>query len=76
MIGSHFSRFYTENDVGDGKPERELTKALAHGRCRDEGLRKRKDGTTFWADVIITRIKNERGDVVGFSKVTRDVTAR
>jgi PAS domain S-box-containing protein len=76
IIGSHFSVFYLEEDVKDGKPDRELAVALACGRCQDEGLRRRKDGSTFWADVTITRVQNESGETIGFSKVTRDISDR
>ena len=76
IVGSHFSRFYTEEDIENGKPERELAEALEFGRCHDEGLRKRKDGSTFWADVTITRVDDETGNTIGFSKVTRDITDR
>jgi osomolarity two-component system sensor histidine kinase TcsA len=75
IIGQHFSRFYGEEDVRNRKPQKELEVALAEGRVEDEGWRYRKDGTRFWANVVITPIY--RGDaLIGFSKVTRDLSER
>jgi PAS domain S-box-containing protein len=76
IIGSHFSRFYSEADVRAGKPERELEIAAAEGRCEDEGIRVRKDGSTFRASVILTALRDADGTLRGFTKVTRDVTDR
>jgi PAS domain S-box-containing protein len=76
IVGSHFSRFYTEADVRAGKPERELARAAAEGMIEDEGLRVRKDGSTFMADVIVTALRDPSGELRGFAKVTRDVTER
>lgn len=76
IIGAHFSRFYPAQDVASGKCEWELEEARQCGRLEDEGWRIRKDGTRFWADVVITTIRDARGDVVGYSKVTRDLTER
>jgi len=76
IIGSHFSRFYPEADVRAGKCEVELEGALRHGRYEDEGWRVRKDGTTFWANVVITPIHGAVSAFVGFAKVTRDLTER
>jgi PAS domain S-box-containing protein len=76
IIGQHFSRFYPREDVALGKPARELEAALAHGRFEDEGWRLRKDGTAFWANVIITPMRDETGELRGFAKVTRDLTVR
>ncbi|MBX9692309.1 MAG: PAS domain-containing sensor histidine kinase [Cyanobacteria bacterium] len=76
IIGRHFSCFFIEADVQSGKPAKELEEAIATGRYEEEGPRKRKDGTTFWADVIITVLKDESGQVIGFSNVTRDITDR
>jgi PAS domain S-box-containing protein len=76
VVGSHFSRFYTEEDIRAGKPERELAVAARDGRCEDEGLRVRKDGTTFWANVVITALRDGDGELRGFAKVTRDLTDR
>jgi PAS domain S-box-containing protein len=76
IIGRHFSIFYPRVDIDAGKPERELEEAIANGRVEDQGWRVRKDGTLFWADVVITALHDARGDVYGFAKVTRDLTAR
>ncbi|PYQ15157.1 MAG: hybrid sensor histidine kinase/response regulator [Acidobacteria bacterium] len=76
IIGSHFSRFYPDADVKAGKPARELTIAAAEGRYEEEGWRVRKDGTLFWASVIITPLRDEGGRLRGFAKVTRDLTGR
>ena len=76
IIGKHFSTFYPEEDVQAGKPERELKVAAKEGRIEDEGWRVRKDGTKFWANVVITAIKDSEGKLVGFGKVTRDLTER
>jgi PAS domain S-box-containing protein len=74
IIGKHFSCFYTEEDIAGGKPERELTIAATQGRLEDEGWRVRKDGSRFWANVIITALRDEAGGLRGFAKVTRDLT--
>ena len=76
IIGSHFSRFYPPDDVRAGKCERELEVAVRLGRCEDEGWRIRKDGTRFWANVVITAMRDDRGALLGFAKVTRDLTIR
>src|ERR1700730_12974901 len=76
IVGRHFSRFYPQGDVTQGKPEHELAVAVAEGRCEDEGWRVRKDGTKFWAEGVITPIYNDNGELSGFSKVTRDVSGR
>lgn len=76
IIGSHFSRFYPEEDVRAGKCERELVLASREGRFEDEGWRVCKDGSRFWANVVISAIRDDRGELVGFSKVTRDLTER
>ncbi|MBE0597651.1 MAG: PAS domain S-box protein [Desulfuromonadales bacterium] len=76
IIGKHFSCFYSKEDRNAGKPEEELKKAAAEGRFEEEGWRIRKDGSSFWADVIITALHDENGDLWGFSKVTRDITGR
>jgi len=75
IIGTHFSRFYGEEDLQSGKPEKELEICLHEGRVEDEGWRYRKDGSRFWANVVITAVyRNEIH--VGFGKVTRDLTER
>jgi len=76
IIGQHFSIFYPREAIAEGKPERELEIARHTGRLEDEGWRVRKDGSKFWANVIITALHDELGDLVGFAKVTRDLTAR
>jgi PAS domain S-box-containing protein len=76
IIGQHFSRFYTPEDLQGGKPGQELNIAITQGRCEVEGLRARKDGSRFWANVVITPLHDTAGNVTGFSKVTRDVTER
>jgi PAS domain S-box-containing protein len=76
IIGSHFSRFYPQEDVRAGKCEMELEVAARVGRFEDEDWRVRKDGSRFWANVVISAIYDEHGTVTGFSKVTRDLTDR
>jgi len=76
IIGRHFSAFYPEEDRRDQKPERELEIAKQYGSVEDEGWRIRKDGTRFWANVIITAVHDEHGKLRGFAKVTRDMTER
>ncbi len=76
IIGRHFSVFYPSEDVDRGKPQSELQVAARDGRFEEEGWRLRKGGTRFWADVVLTAIRDERGRVIGFGKVTRDLTER
>ena len=76
IIGTHFSRLYTEDDIERGHPEEELRIAAEEGSYEEEGLRVRKDGSGFWANVVITALKDEAGRLRGFAKVTRDVTER
>jgi len=76
VIGSHFSRFYTPEDRERGHPAELLAAALRDGRVEDEGWRVRRDGTRFWASVVITALREEGGELVGFAKVTRDLTER
>jgi len=76
ILGQHFSRFYPQEDLAAGKPQRELSIASSEGRVEDEGWRVRKDGSQFWANVVITTIKDAQGQIIGFSKVTRDFTER
>ena len=76
IIGKHFSTFYPAEDIANGKPELELRVASAVGRFEDEGWRLRKDGTRFWANVVVTAMRNPAGELVGFAKVTRDLTER
>src|SRR5688572_7964861 len=76
IIGRHFSVFYPAEVARAGWPERELEIALEEGRCEDEGWRVRKDGTRFWASVVITALHDDHGQHIGFAKVTRDLTDR
>ncbi len=76
VIGSHFSRFYTEEDRAAGMPARALRTAANEGKFEAEGWRVRKDGSRFWASVLIDPIHDETGELVGFAKVTRDITER
>ena len=76
IIGQHFSVFYPPEDIQSRKPEIELEIAQSVGRLEDEGWRVRKDGTQFWANVVITALRNADGELVGFAKVTRDLTKR
>jgi PAS domain S-box-containing protein len=76
IIGKHFSTFYPREDVERGKPEMELRVATAEGQFEDEGWRLRKDGSRFWANVIITALRDKAGNLVGFGEITRDLTGR
>jgi PAS domain S-box-containing protein len=76
IIGKHFSCFYTADDVKRGLPEEELKAAEREGRYEDEGWRLRKDGKKFWANVIISTLRDKDGTLQGFSKVTQDLTER
>jgi PAS domain S-box-containing protein len=76
IVGRHFSVFYPREAVDSGWPQHELKVALAEGRFEDEGWRVRKDGSRFWANVVITALRDEQGKLVGFSKITRDLTER
>lgn len=76
IIGQHFSCFYPQEALDRGWPAHELKVAAAEGRFEDEGWRVRKDGSQFWANVVITALKDEHGDLRGFSKITRDMTER
>ena len=76
VIGQHFSLFYTEEDRRAGKPARALQTAREQGRFEDEGWRVRRDGTRFWASVVVDPIRDLSGELVGFAKITRDITER
>jgi len=76
IIGQHFSIFYPLEEVRSGKPARELEIAIEEGRFEEEGWRIRKDGTRFWANVLITAVRDQAGKLRGFAKVTRDITER
>ena len=76
IIGQHFSRFYTEEDRQRGDPQRGLETAAREGRFEKEGVRVRKDGSRIWAHVIIDAIRGDDGKLIGFAKITRDITER
>ncbi|MBV9126247.1 MAG: PAS domain S-box protein, partial [Planctomycetes bacterium] len=76
IIGKHFSIFYPPEDLEQGKPARELAVAAAEGRYEEEGWRLRKDGSRFWANVVITPLRDASGALRGYAKVTRDLTER
>ena len=76
IIGQHFSRFYTPDERARGEPERALQTAIREGRYEKEGFRVRKDGSVFNAHVVIGPIRNPQGEVIGFAKITRDITER
>jgi len=74
IIGQHFSRFFTKEDIASGRPEQELEIAKIKGIYEEEGMRIRKDGTEYWARVLITALKDKLGNLRGFAKITRDIT--
>jgi PAS domain S-box-containing protein len=76
VVGKHFSAFYEKSDVEAGRPEQDLKRAVDTGRYEEEGRRLRKDGSTFWASVIITSLRSPDGRLRGFAKITRDITKR
>ncbi len=76
IIGKHFSVFYTPEDREAGKPDHVLEVVRRDGRFEEESWRVRKDGSRFWANVVITALRDEHGEIVGFAKVTKDLTAR
>jgi PAS domain S-box-containing protein len=76
IIGQHFSRFYPADKIREGFPDRELLEAAAKGRFENVGWLVRKDGSRFWADVVINAVHNMQGDLLGFVKLTRDITER
>jgi formate hydrogenlyase transcriptional activator len=76
ILGLHFSRFFTREDVDRGRPAELLKLAAARGRIEEEGWRVRKDGSRFWANVILTAVRDNTGELTGFAKVTRDFTDR
>ena len=76
IIGKHFSAFYPPEDVADRKPQKILEEAALRGQSEDEGWRVRKDGSRFWANVVVTPLRNAKGSLQGFAKVTRDMTER
>src|SRR5947209_5846923 len=76
VLGRSFEIFYPPEAVADGFPRRELKEAARVGRFEDEGWRVRKDGSRFWANVVITAVRDEQQNLLGFAKITRDLTAR
>jgi PAS domain S-box-containing protein len=76
IVGQHFSRFYTDEDRAAGMPARALGTAAREGRYESEGWRLRKDGTRFWAHVVIDAIHDDMGELIGFAKITRDLTEK
>ena len=76
IIGKHFSVFYPHEDLANNKPQNILTNAARHGQSEDEGWRIRKDGSRFWANVVVTALRGPNGSLLGFAKLTRDITER
>jgi len=76
IVGQHFSRFYVEEDRDNGEPARALATAIREGKYEKEGWRCRKDGSRFWASVVIDPIRDEHGGLIGFAKITRDITEK
>src|SRR6266436_675401 len=76
ILGKHFSTFYPAGDVTSGKPKQILEEAAQRGQSEDEGWRIRKDGSRFWENVVVTALRNAKGSLQGFAKVTRDMTER
>ena len=76
IIGEHFSRFYPPEEIERGKPALEIETASREGRFEEEGWRLRKDGTPFWASVVLSAVRDEKGTLLGFVKVTRDLTEK
>ena len=76
IVGKHFSAFYTEEDRAAGLPKKVLETARKEGKFEGEGWRLRKDGTRFWASVVVDAMRNSKGDLIGFAKVTRDMTEK
>jgi PAS domain S-box-containing protein len=76
VIGKHFSIFYTAEEINNGEPDRNLQNAILHSGFEDEGWRVRKDGSVFWANIVLTAMYDDQKELVGFGKVTRDLTLR
>ena len=76
ILGQHYERFFTEEDRAADLPRKALRVASREGRFETEGWRVRKDGTRFWAHVVLDAIRSNEGDLIGFAKITRDVTAK
>ena len=76
ILGLHFSYFYPTEDIACEKPSRELGQALREGRFEGEGWRVRKDGSRFWAEIVIAQFRDDQGHLTGFANITRDITER
>ena len=76
IVGRHFACFYPADDIASGVPQRDLDLVAAKGRLEDEGFRARKDGSAFWANVVMTAIRDQNGNLRGFAKLTQDLTER
>src|SRR5687768_6011209 len=76
IVGKHFSAFYSDEDREAGVPQKVLETAVREGKFEGEGWRVRKDGSRFWASIVVDAIKDESGAVVGFAKITRDMTEK
>ncbi len=76
VVGKSYSMFFRAEDAAEGLPRWQLSRALLHGKTEEEGWRVRKDGSTFWANIIISRILDEDGTLLGYAKITRDITDR
>ena len=76
IVGQHFSRFFTPEDQADGKPAVALSVARTSGCFEEEGWRVRKDGTRFWVNAVIQPLRNDNGQITGFSRITRDMTGK
>ena len=74
IVGKHFSTFYTQEDRGAGMPQKVLETARREGKYAGEGWRVRKDGSRFWASIVVDRINDPSGELIGFAKITRDMT--
>src|SRR5882724_6156664 len=76
IVGCHFSRFFSKEDIAAGKPEQELAAATASGRVEEDGWRIRKDGSRFRANIVIAAARDEVGELIGYAKIVRDVSDR
>jgi PAS domain S-box-containing protein len=76
IVGQHFSRFFAMEDIASGRPQRQLEIAASTGQYEEEGWRLRKNGSRFWASVLISAVRNPEGELIGFAQVTRDLTER
>lgn len=76
VLGRSYSMFFRPDDVAEGLPSRQLSRARLHGKTEEEGWRVRKDGSVFWANIVVSRILDEDGTLIGYAKITRDITER